>query len=227
MLLLRCLCSLLLGYLCGSFPSGVLIGRWRGVDVRRYGSGRTGATNVARTLGGRYALLVALLDLLKGALPVALTRHVFCRRQPWTETCAGIGAILGHNHSLFLRFRGGRGVLTATGAMLAINPLPLLPAAVCAYIPIKLTRYISLGSMTGAVCTLPFHFVLVASKRDSWAHFAYPVASAAIIIAEHYDNIQRLLAGTERKVGEKVTLPTPTVQTPTFSGKPSLPAHAR
>jgi glycerol-3-phosphate acyltransferase PlsY len=159
----------------------------------------------------------------KAVFPVA----GFFRRQPWTDTCAGVGAILGHNHSLFLRFRGGRGVLTATGAMLAINPLPLIPAALCAYLPIKLTRYISLGSMTGAVCNVPFHLVLVLSKRDSWPHLAYSVASASLIVAEHYDNIQRLLSGTERKLGEKIALPAAPPQTRASSDKLSLLAQAR
>src|SRR5579862_4909613 len=103
---MRALLSLLLGYVFGSFPSGVLIGRWKGVDVRRYGSGRTGATNVLRTLDPASAAVVAGLDMLKGALPVLITRALFMPRSDWNDAAAGMGAVIGHTHSIFLRFKG-------------------------------------------------------------------------------------------------------------------------
>ena len=227
MRLVRCLLAFTLGYLCGSFPSGVLIGRWRGVDVRRYGSGRTGATNVLRILGPRLAGLVALVDIIKGALPVALTRHVLFPREPWVEPAAGLGAVVGHTHSVFLKFRGGRGVLTAGGAMLPMNPIVPWLSIIAAIIPIALTRFISLGSMIGVAAQAVLELVLALSKRDSWPHFTYALASAVFVIAEHYDNIQRLRAGTERKLGEKVVMPPEAVQTARASASPSLPIHAR
>jgi len=227
MRVVRHLLLFLLGYLFGSFPSGVLIGRWRGVDVRRYGSGRTGATNVLRILDPRSAGLVALLDLLKGALPVLLARALFAPRQPWAEAAAGFGAVLGHAHSMFLRLRGGRGVLTTGGAMLPMNPPTPGLALACASVPIALTRYISLGSMIGVASQAIIELGLALKKRDSWAHFAYALASSALVIAEHHDNIRRLLAGTERKLGEKVSIPLTAPQAPTFSGSPSLPAQVR
>lgn len=227
MRIVRCLLALAFGYLCGSFPSGVLIGRWRGVDVRRYGSGRTGATNVLRILGLRLAGLVAVIDILKGALPVLLTRHVLFPQEPWAEPAAGMGAVVGHTHSIFLKFHGGRGVLTTGGALLPMNPLTPWVALACAAIPIKLTRYISLGSMIGVAMQAVMQLGLALKKRDSWPHFAYALASAIFVIAEHYDNIQRLVAGTERKVGEKVTLTAQPDQTLTTSGSPSLPAQVR
>ncbi len=227
MLLARCLLALVIGYLFGSFPSGMLIGRWRGIDVRRYGSGRTGATNVHRILGLRLAGVVAIMDILKGAIPVLIARFVLFPKQPWTDAAAGLGAVVGHNHSIFLKFRGGRGVLTSGGAMLPMNPAVPWLALVCAAIPIKLTRYISLGSITGMATQALIELAFVLTKRDSWPHFAYALASSALVIAEHYDNIQRLLAGTERKLGQKVLIPAEQAQTPTASGNPSLPAQVR
>lgn len=227
MRLVRCLLAFALGYLCGSFPSGALIGRWRGVDVRRHGSGRTGATNVLRILGPRLAGLVALVDLIKGALPVFLTRQVLFPREPWAEPAAGMGAVVGHTHSVFLKFRGGRGVLTTGGALLPMNPLVPWLAIIAATIPIALTRFISLGSIIGVATQAVLEFVLALGKRDSWPHFAYALASAVFVIAEHHDNIQRLLSGTERKLGEKVEMPPETTQTARTSSAFSLPTQVR
>ena len=224
---MRVVLSLLLGYVFGSFPSGVLIGRWKGVDVRRYGSGRTGATNVLRTLDPGSAALVAMLDMLKGALPVLLTRALCKPRSDWNDAAAGMGAVIGHTHSFFLRFKGGRGVLTAGGAMMPMNPpIPWLSLAVAA-VPIALTRYISLGSMVGVSSQALMELPLALSKRDSWAHFTYALASAAWVVAEHHDNLQRLLAGTERKVGQKAQISPAAAQMPTSSGSSSLPAQVR
>lgn len=227
MRLVRCLLALAIGYLCGSFPSGVLIGHWRGVDVRRYGSGRTGATNVLRILGPRLAGLVAVIDILKGALPVLLARRVLFPQEPWAEPAAGMGAVVGHTHSLFLKFRGGRGVLTAGGALLPMNPLVPWLALACAAIPIKLTRYISLGSMIGVASQAAIELGLALRKRDSWPHVAYALASAVFVIGEHHDNIRRLLNGSERKLGQKVVAAPEPAQTFTTSGSPSLPAQVR
>jgi glycerol-3-phosphate acyltransferase PlsY len=225
---MRVIVALLLGYMSGSFPSGVLIGRWKGVDVRRYGSGRTGATNVLRTLDPPSAALVAGADMLKGALPVLLTRALLKPRSDWNDAAAGMGAVIGHTHSIFLRFRGGRGVLTAGGAMIPMNPpVPWLALGVAA-VPVALTRYISLGSLIGVSSQALLELSLALSKRDSWAHFTYALASGAWVVAEHHDNLQRLLAGTERKVGQKAQIiSTPASQLPTSSGSSSSPAQVR
>lgn len=195
--------------------------------MRRHGSGRTGATNVLRILGPHLAGLVALIDIIKGALPVFLTRRVLFRREPWAEPAAGMGAVVGHTHSLFLKFRGGRGVLTTGGAMLPMNPIVPLVALASAAIPISLTRFISLGSMIGVATQAAFALILALSKRDSWPHFAYALASAVFVIAEHYDNIQRLLCGTERKLGEKVVMAPEAAQTARTSATFSLPTQVR
>lgn len=195
--------------------------------MRRHGSGRTGATNVLRILGLRLASLVALVDIIKGVLPVFLTRHVLFPREPWAEPAAGMGAVVGHTHSPFLKFRGGRGVLTTGGAMLPMNPSIPFIALASAAIPIALTRFISLGSMIGVATQAALALILALSKRDSWQHFAYAIASAVFVIAEHYDNIQRLLSGTERKLGEKVEMSPEAAQTARTSSTFSLPTQVR
>ena len=180
-----------------------------------------------RTLGPRLAGLVALIDIIKGALPVFLVRHICFPREPWAEPAAGMGAVVGHTHSVFLKFRGGRGVLTTGGAMLPMNPFVPWLAIIAAAIPIALTRFISLGSMIGVATQAVLELVLAWRKRDSWPHFAYALASAVFVIAEHHDNIQRLLAGTERKLGEKAAMASETAQIAPTSITPSLPAQAR
>src|SRR5579863_1919026 len=126
------------GYVCGSIPSGVIAGKVFGnVDPREHGSGKTGATNILRTLGPRAAVTVALMDVLKGVVPVLLARYlvfphteVFTTPELWGEALAGYSALLGHNYSMFISFRGGRGVATGGGATLAMQPLAVLFGAV-------------------------------------------------------------------------------------------------
>jgi acyl phosphate:glycerol-3-phosphate acyltransferase len=213
----------LVGYLCGSIPSGVVAGRLLGnVDPRQSGSGKTGATNVLRTLGPGAAALVALTDLLKGVAPVLLARYVIFPSQPlffpveagtenlalWAETIGGFSALLGHNYSLFIGFKGGRGVATGGGAIFAMQPL----AGVCGIfgfvIPVALTRYVSLGSMIAGVTIAVADAVFVAAPKsfpihDAYQHLVFMTAGAAFVIYSHRDNIARLRNGTERKLGQK------------------------
>ncbi|HEU5369230.1 MAG TPA: glycerol-3-phosphate 1-O-acyltransferase PlsY [Ktedonobacterales bacterium] len=198
-----------IGYLAGSFPSGVIVGKVRGVDVLAHGSGHTGATNVLRTAGGKAAAAVVVLDIAKGVVAVLLARYLIfpasadAAINPWAEAIAGMAAILGHNFSLFLHFRGGRGVATGGGASLAMNPLVVLIALVLGALPVIFTRYVSLGSITAAAACPLADLGFVLTGHDSWAHFAFMLAGGLLIIISHYDNIQRLLAGTERKLGER------------------------
>ena len=163
--IIRLVLTALIGYLAGSFPSGVIVGKLYGVDVQAHGSGHTGATNVLRTAGGKAAAIVLILDIAKGALAVLLARFLLfpVSANPagldlalWAEPIAGLAAILGHNFSLFLRFKGGRGVATGGGAALAMNPLVIALALPLGALPVALTRYVSLGSITAAaVCASP------------------------------------------------------------------------
>jgi glycerol-3-phosphate acyltransferase PlsY len=197
---------IIVGYGFGSVPSGVLVGRIAGFgDPRARGSGKTGATNILRTMGPGAAVAVAASDILKGAIPVLLARSVIFPGQPWAEVLAGMAAIVGHNYSIFIRFAGGRGVATGTGASLAIQPVVALLGTIFFVVPIILTRYVSLGSIVAAASLPVIDAIFVATGRDSFPHLVFYVFTAAFVIYSHHDNVARLLAGTERKLGQKAS----------------------
>ena len=192
------------GYLIGAIPSGVMIGRLRGVDPRGAGSGRTGTTNALRTLGPALAVVVLLLDIGKGALAVVAGSWIadaLAVAPAWPASTAGVAAVLGHIRSVFIGFGGGRGVATGGGAMLVVAPL-----AMGAVIPVFLlvvwrTRYVSLGSI-GAAVTLGLATAVLYTLDH--AGLAAVVAAALIgmlVVVAHADNIERLRAGSERKLG--------------------------
>jgi glycerol-3-phosphate acyltransferase PlsY len=193
------LVAVLLGYLIGAIPSGVLVGRLRGVDPRDAGSGRTGTTNAIRTLGPGLAALVAALDLGKGIVAVLLLNAI--GPAPWAGALAGIAAVVGHVKSVFIGFHGGRGVATGGGAMLVLAPLAILIAVLELLIIIATTRLVSLASLSAATTVA---IVSVALYYVGWAGPEVVVAAVAIgviVILAHLDNIGRLLAGTERRFG--------------------------
>ncbi|MGH2357781.1 MAG: glycerol-3-phosphate 1-O-acyltransferase PlsY [Candidatus Limnocylindria bacterium] len=201
----------LAGYLLGAIPVGLVIGRLtRGIDLREYGSHRTGATNALRTLGARWALVVFVLDVAKGAAAVLLARWIFAGdggalSAEWVASAAGFAAIVGHNWSVFIGFSGGRGVATSTGALTALVPLAtLVVAPVVAFIMWR-WRFVSLGSISGAALAPVVVAILmaVAMGGADLAYVAYALAAGALVIAAHADNIGRLRAGTERKIGQK------------------------
>lgn len=214
-IILRLLGAAVAGYLLGSLPSGVIAGRIFGnVDPRTQGSGKTGTTNVLRTLGPGAAAVVLLLDFGKGVAAVLLARYILMPAPPaslnlqgWAEAVGGFAAILGHNYSIFISFTGGRGVATGGGTMLAISPISFVAALVGIIVPIAVTRYVSLGSIVGAATGAITDVILAATGHDIWPHAIYIVAGATFIILHHRDNIERLLAGTERKLGAKAATP--------------------
>ncbi|GIW05915.1 MAG: glycerol-3-phosphate acyltransferase 2 [Dehalococcoidia bacterium] len=190
------------GYLAGSFPSGIVYGRlFRGVDVRQMGSGKTGATNVLRSLGPRFAIAVGVTDVLKGLLPVLLALTLV--GTPLAAVAAGFGAIAGHNWSIFLGFSGGRGVATSVGAFLPMAPIPTV-IAVAAFIGVVAsTRYVSLGSVVAALTALvTFLVTALFGVRYPSEYYVFTIAGALLIVVRHADNLARLRAGTERKLGE-------------------------
>ena len=143
-----------LGYLLGAIPFGLIIGRFtKGIDLREYGSHRTGATNALRTLGTRAAAAVFVLDVAKGVAAVVLARALFAGDPlvDWAAAVAGVAAIVGHNWSVFIGFTGGRGVATSAGALAAMSPWTILIVAPIVALLIWRTRYVSLGSVTGAL----------------------------------------------------------------------------
>jgi acyl phosphate:glycerol-3-phosphate acyltransferase len=194
------LALVLVAYLTGSIPVGVLVARFSGgPDPRTIGSGRTGGTNALRALGRKWATVVVVGDLLKGVLPVILARVV--TGQPVVEVACAFAAVVGASRSVFLGFGGGRGVGTGVGTMLVIQPVALLIAGPVFVIVILITRYVSLGSLLASAAMFPAMGLiwLVASGAVPPAYLVYAAAGPALIWLAHADNIDRLLHGTERK----------------------------
>lgn len=197
------LIAALTGYLLGAIPTGYLAGRAWGVDVRQYGSGRTGGTNVLRAAGPAAALITAIGDVAKGALAVLITRWLLQTDE--AQAVAAFTAMVGHNWSIFIGWRGGAGTATATGAMLVLSPQAVLLAAPLPLMLMVATRYASVGSLTAAV-TIPFIMLgLVRFTGESIWHLVYALAAAILSVAVHWPNIQRLRAGTERKITERAS----------------------
>lgn len=191
------LLALMLSYLLGALPAGAYVARQRGVDIRTVGSGNSGATNVLRTLGPRAGLLVALFDILKGALAVWVARGLGLS-DPVAGLC-GLAAVLGHNFSVFTGFRGGKGVATSFGVMAVIDPPAALVVFVIGIAVMWLTRYVSAGSIVGSLVMLCVAAVL---QRPAWELVVVTVLTG-LIVWTHRENIVRLQAGTESRLGQK------------------------
>jgi len=188
----------LIGYIAGSLPMGVVVARLTAApDPRTVGSGRTGGTNALRAMGPKRAVLVAALDVAKGALPVL--GAILAGASPLGHALTGIACVIGAWASVFLRFHGGRGVATGIGATLVIQPLVVLLAAPFFFGTIALTRYVSLGSLlaTGAGAVLLAVFVV--AGWNQWPDALFGLVGASIVWVAHHDNISRLLRGEERK----------------------------
>jgi glycerol-3-phosphate acyltransferase PlsY len=191
-------------YLIGSIPSGLIIGKLRRVDIREYGSGNIGTTNVLRTLGARYGALVLIADVFKGVIAVLIARYII--GSPMSEMAAGFAAVAGHDWSVFLKFKGGRGVATSLGGILPMAmwaPLAAVAGVVIFIALIALTRYVSLASIMGSLSAVVAMAVFMGMDRVPWEYLVYIVVVVALIIFQHRDNISRLLSGTESKLGQK------------------------
>jgi glycerol-3-phosphate acyltransferase PlsY len=188
-------------YLVGAIPIGYLVARIFGVtDIRRHGSGNIGATNVLRTAGRLPAVVTLAGDILKGWVAVALAGRIGANA-PEAMAIGAVAAVVGNCWSVFLRFRGGKGIATGLGALLKLTPLAALAALPVFLVVVVTTRYVSLGSLLGAVC-VPFGALALGSSRP--AVFG-ALAVAIIVVLRHHENIARLRAGTERRVGERRT----------------------
>ena len=198
--------ALLAAYVVGSFPTAHLVGVANGVDLRTVGSGNLGATNVFRTLGWKWGLLVYVVDGLKGALPVLLFPRAIGVATGWPWAVAfGLLAILGHVRPVFLLGKGGgKGVATASGVFIALAPFPALSAIVGFVLVVATTRYVSLGSLVGAV-VLPVALVL--QQRAVTPLVLVSAAVGAFVFWTHRENIGRLRRGEERRVGATSTSP--------------------
>ena len=194
--------SAILGYLLGAIPTGTIVGRSRGVDLTAVGSRRTGATNALRTLGPAAAVLVLLGDFAKGAAAVLVARWLG-DGGAWPQVVAASAAVVGHGYSPFIGWRGGRGVVTGMGSLVLILPWVALVPLVLGAATIALTRYVSLGSIIGTVAAGLVVIGLVIFADQPTAYLYYGLLVPLFIVVSHRDNIQRLLDGTERKLGEK------------------------
>lgn len=217
----------LAAYLVGSIPFGLLIGRARGVDIRTAGSGNIGATNVGRVLGTRFGILCFVLDVLKGAVPVAvagLVQGTFGRTggdvgatDLWWWFAVAAATVLGHLFPIYLRLRGGKGVATSLGALLATWPhltLPVLAALGVWIAVVRTTKYVSLASVAAGLALPLLHLVLAAAVRGealatvvARPPFLLAAALAVLVVVRHRSNLSRLRAGTEPRLGTPVDAP--------------------
>ena len=198
-----------LAYLFGSIPTGYLAGKWlKGIDIRQVGSGSTGATNVLRNLGKPAAIAVLGIDVLKGMAAVGLVRGFYefastelipIEWKYWLIFFTGIAAILGHSKSIFLNFTGGKSVATSLGVLAVMNPLVALGAFGSFLVMLAISRIVSLSSITAAIAVT----VLMVALKQPLPYLIFAVIGGIYVIVRHSGNIQRLLAGTEPKIGQK------------------------
>ena len=192
---------LIIGYLIGSIPFGLLVGKIKGVDIRKTGSGNIGATNIYRTLGAWPAASVFILDLLKGTIAIWIAQAILPAATLWLPREAyiiisGIAAVIGHMFSIFLKGKGGKGAATSLGVLLGIAPDLFVVAVIYVILCIAITRIVSITSITGVLLLTVLMFAL--NKPLPYAIATGVVA--VLMIYKHIPNIQRLLAGTEPKI---------------------------
>jgi acyl phosphate:glycerol-3-phosphate acyltransferase len=200
--------TVLIAYLLGSLPTGFLVAKARGVDIRTVGSGNIGATNVFRILGKAAGVFVLVVDAAKGWLAVFIVAKLVSGwfyleagslAQEWFRLCAGVAAILGHNYTCWLHFKGGKGIATSAGVLVALVPVPLLIILAVWIVVFAFSRYVSLASILAAF-SLPFAAWAFGESRTM---IIVTTALAALAIYKHKANIQRLINGTENRIGAK------------------------
>ncbi|SUZ88715.1 uncharacterized protein METZ01_LOCUS41569 [marine metagenome] len=193
-----------LAYLLGSISWGYMLLQLKmGVDVREYGSGRTGMSNVLRTGGVKSAAVVLTLDITKGVVAVVIARTVIATEG--AEVAAALIVLVGHNWPVFLRFKGGRGILTALGGLALMVPVAAIVATATFLTITALSRYISLGSVVGVVIGALAILALALAGVNSATYMVYGFIACTIIVWQHRDNIQRIRDGNERRLGHPAT----------------------
>ena len=214
--LLTLLCSAV-GYVIGSIPFSLLLGKLKGVDIRKVGSGNVGAMNLGRLLGRPWFIAAFILDMLKGFAPTIIAGRILNDSEIVTDAPAsirslcwllsGMCAVLGHNYPVFLGFRGGKGVSTSLGVALGVYPALTLPAILSFVVwalGLALTRMSSVGSICGAIL-FPVFCILLAWRQggammDRWPFLLFAFVVAGLVVGRHRANIARILAGTETRV---------------------------
>jgi len=198
---LQIIIILSVGYLIGSILSALVVGKiFNGIDVRKYGSGNPGTTNVLRTLGAFPASVVFILDVLKGVVAVLFARIVMPDDVVLAQTLGGFAVIIGHTWPIYFEFKGGKAAATSWGVALGIHPIFALIVLVVSLIVIAVKRYMSLGVLCGA---LLYFLIVLIFAREYWL---VALTIVLVIFIRHRENIKRLINGTERKVGERINL---------------------
>ena len=190
---------IILAYLIGSIPFALMLARrWAAIDLRSVGSGNLGAANVMRASGVTAGVLVAVLDMAKGAASVWLAARVSTGAA--VPAAAGLAAIVGHIYPVWLRFRGGKGVATACGVFMVLTPPAIPPALAIFAVVVWLTKYISLGSVVASIALPPLAYALGSPASTVLA----AIAASMIIVFRHRSNVLRVRTGTERRLGVRV-----------------------
>jgi glycerol-3-phosphate acyltransferase PlsY len=205
-------------YILGSVPTGYwLVKMLKGIDLRKVGSGSTGATNVLRTAGARLAAVVFVIDILKGFLPVYITKSLVTGNAfpelsavtwllPWLPPLAGIAAVIGHSKSIFLRFQGGKSAATGCGTLIGCHYLAGFSALAFWGVVLLATKIVSVASLAAAIACAVFMWIFAASTPMFHLSFTiYAAVGGLYVIARHKANIQRLLTGTEPRIGQKLS----------------------
>lgn len=214
MIIAKLALGIIIGYLIGSIPFGVIVGRRHaGVDVRQHGSGKMGTTNVLRTAGRKAAVAVGLLDFLKGAVSAIFAGLIVGSDSVEiagvtigivaAQALGALAAVAGHIFPVFARFRGGRGVFTFFGGMAALAPVVAVFGGEIFLIGTLLSQYVSLGSISAAVSTYLILVPLTILNGFTLEYLVYALVGTLIIVVMHRDNISRLVTGRERKLGQK------------------------
>jgi glycerol-3-phosphate acyltransferase PlsY len=186
-------------YLIGSIPTGFLVAKARGIDIQKAGSGNIGATNAMRVLGKPAGIFVLIMDCAKGYFAIWFCNVILKAPQESHYIVAGIFAVLGHNYTCWLKFKGGKGIATSAGVYLALAPWAVLAALVVFILAVLVTRYVSVGSITAAIALTATVWIMTPQNL-----FLCIVTTAlgALAIYKHKSNIQRLMAGTENRLGK-------------------------
>jgi len=192
----------LISYLTGAIPAGYIIGKhFYHIDITKYGSGNIGTANVQRVLGNKAAIIAFILDSAEGAIPTLIALYVL--KSPYLAIVAGIISVFSHDHSIFLKgFKGGKGVATSFGVVLVISPFTAIIAASIFILIVSITKYTSAGSIiSGSLYPILLHII----KRDIKLTLL-SIILAILLIITHRENINRLIKGTERKIGQRVKI---------------------
>lgn len=206
---IACLVAALAAYAIGATPFGYLAGKMHGVDIRKFGSGNIGATNVMRVMGKRVGIPVFILDIIKGWLPVMLTRWILAARgeqSDWPAIAAAVGTVIGHNYTFWLHFKGGKGIATSAGVLLALHPVTLAAALSMWIILYFTTRYVAVASIGASlmVALVPLTLHLLSNDgQPGLPLVGFGLLLGILAIWRHRSNIRRLINGTEHRFVRK------------------------